>query len=112
MSKRSRARKLARLQRRHRRCQHPVCTNEGIPCLLHWWDKTPEEFFCWEHAFQHGYCRSCGVFWAGIESFDFGSGGLCEQCRDQIRAETGEDLDEDDFDYGYADDPQLTTDPL
>lgn len=105
MSKRSRARKLARLYRRQRQCQHPGCTKEGIPCLLQWWDETPEEYFCSKHAFKHGYCPGCGVFWAGVESFDFGSSGLCEQCLDQIRADTGYYDEEDDFDFGYAEGP-------
>lgn len=100
MSKRSRARKLARLYRRQRRCQHPGCTNEGIPCLLQWYDEEPDEYYCSKHAFQHGFCRSCGVFWAGVESFDFGSGGLCEHCLDQIRADTGE-YDEEEREYEY-----------
>lgn len=104
MSKRSRARKTERLYRRQRRCQHPGCTREGMPCFIELWSEKPDEFFCHAHAFQYGYCRGCGRFWSGVESFDFGPDrGWCEHCRDQLRADMGEDIWEDDFDYGYAD---------
>lgn len=78
---------------------NPVCQHEGcdsadvVDCWL-WSDKAGthvlEEQYCREHCHEHGYCCCCGFFSAGIESFDLGTDGLCEHCRDQLRAELDE----------------------
>jgi hypothetical protein len=46
----------------------------------------------------------CGMFWAGIEYFDFRLNGtdLCQNCYDQMRDALGED-DYDDDEYGIWD---------
>jgi hypothetical protein len=77
------------------RCEEPGCLNEAMPCYLSG-DPEPSEWWCSEHAFEHGFCRGCGQFWAGIESFDFGP-GYCPNCRDEIQADEGafdEDVDD------------------
>jgi len=74
-----------------RRCSHEGCWAKGRDCYLP--ENTtgvPDEWVCGEHAHAAGYCPSCGFFWAGIESFDFGKSGLCENCEDEWKTETGE----------------------
>lgn len=44
------------------------------------------------------YCLSCGCFCSGIESFDFIHPGYCDNCWDEIEAETWRDDDEYDSD--------------
>lgn len=94
--------------------QTHMCMQEGCTCL----DVTecylpesdfgkPDEFFCAAHARENGYCVSCGVFSAGIESFEVSRTGLCEHCEDELRCELGEyDDDEydDSMDFGWYDD--------
>jgi hypothetical protein len=81
------------------RCQHPGCTNGANPCFLEPWGQ-PYEYYCFTHAFEHGYCKGCGQFFAGIESFDFGP-GYCDNCR----AEWEDDLDEDMMEEWDEDEP-------
>jgi len=63
---------------------------------------TVEDFYyCQEHCHVEGFCYGCGRFFAGIESFDFaeeqgGIKGLCGDCEDQFRADTGEGLESDE----------------
>ena len=52
------------------------------------------EHLCSNHAYEAGYCTLCGDFWGGIESFDFNNPShLCENCKEQIEDEIGEDDD-------------------
>ena len=62
-------------------------------------ERAPDEVLCRKHAQEAGYCRSCGDFWAGIESFDFGHPGLCDHCYDQVRADEAWDEEPDDDYY-------------
>lgn len=94
-------------------CRHPGCTEEGIPCAMDWEDRDPD-FYCSKHAPEHGHCHCCGQFWGGIESFEFGrSPGLCDNCRDQIEADSldePDDFDESDY-YDHEDDFEDDDDP-
>lgn len=82
-----------RLKRLLKICGHDGCWQRGNPCYLEM-DAPPSEYGCHEHAHIMGYCRWCGQFWGGIESFDFGN-GLCDHCRDAAREDAGyEDQDE------------------
>lgn len=87
-------------------CQHEGCQNTDVTsCSLDWNDENVEiYYYCSEHAKIEGFCPSCGYFWAGIESFDFNLNGMgvCDNCADEIRAET-DDYDYDDY-YGDYDD--------
>lgn len=86
-------------------CQHEGCDQPGIECELPWVygdpiDKPPEyEYYCAEHAFEHGYCYMCGHFWAGCEAFDFGRGHLCPNCHSGMRAEEEDEEEYDDCQY-------------
>lgn len=40
------------------------------------------------------FCYGCGMFCAGMESFDFAHPGYCDNCWDSIQSDFG-DLDED-----------------
>lgn len=68
----------------------------------------PDEYFCTNHAPEHGFCYLCGTFNGGIESFDFaaalgGIDGVCEQCFDQLDGDLINDNHDDDYDYGFYD---------
>lgn len=82
------------------RCQHPGCKEPGIFCFVDYGRNTPEyaAFYCWNHAGQYGFCKICGSFWGGIESFEFHHPDICDFCWDEIH---------DDFDY---DDPSYYDD--
>lgn len=83
-------------------CSHESCEHEGMACYLNTLDDTPHEWYCEEHAHEHGYCALCGFFNAGFESFDFDPDGWCESCREEIEMEF-EDYDDDDLDFGWHD---------
>ena len=51
---------------------------------------------CPECAAKHGFCKSCGAFVGGLESFEFGNQhGYCDQC--------WENMEPVDQDYDYED---------
>lgn len=81
-------------------CEHEGCNERGIPCYTNWIEENPNEWFCSEHAYENGYCSNCGIFQAGIESFDFfNPAGLCDNCRAQIEDEIDDDDLYDGWDY-------------
>lgn len=92
-------------------CQHPGCAQLGFACELDADDPAPA-FYCSAHAFSHGYCCLCGMFWAGVGSFEFGN-GLCEHCRDEVETDDGDselewdecfdEFDEMDLEERYLD---------
>lgn len=94
-------------QERYVICQHPGCPREGVPCFLpdHGPDDPddPDEWFCVDHAPEHGYCYVCGTFSAGMEAFDFPNiyghyPGMCPGCSDETKAEMEMiDFEEDDY---------------
>lgn len=93
------------LKHKLHRCAEDGCWHKGMDCYLP--DGKPgvaDEYVCWEHAHKAGYCRSCGCFNAGIESFDFGRSGLCESCEDQWKCDTGEYDEPDEYQCGPWDD--------
>lgn len=75
-----------------------------IAGLRHIWslirhgDTDIQEYYCFTHAKEAGYCWGCGQFWAGNESFDFGFSGLCENCCE-------EEYEDDEDSEGYFADP-------
>ena len=82
------------------RCEEPDCKGSAILCKL------PEaesiRALCPDHAVEQGYCRSCGEFWAGIESFDLRASGLCDHCHDELCADFDDRPDYDEESpYGY-----------
>ena len=79
------------------------CKHEGNPCWLEGWnpEKGPDDYYCSKHAFEVGYCPGCGLFWGGVESFEFSDHHLCDNCEDELRAEMEEDEDEE-MDYVYS----------
>lgn len=91
------------------KCQHDDCleTQELTACFLPDNETdTPDEYFCTNHAFEHGFCYMCGSFNGGIESFEFaamhgGVHGMCEQCSDQLEGDLSTDDDDDDNFYDY-----------
>lgn len=83
-------------------CEHEGCNREGSPCFLNADDKgdDPNGYYCFEHAQEAGFCYLCGMFWGGIESFDFGD-GRCDNCRS-----------EGDYDDGYWDNDDWEDEPF
>jgi len=82
-------------------CQHEGCSEQGRACYVDQYNPAPDEWFCWDHCHEHGYCPSCGLFNAGIDSFDFGASGLCEWCADQLDDDNDyeDEYEGDDWDY-------------
>lgn len=83
-------------------CQHEGCTDDGlVECYLPDTDTSgePDFYICPPHCQSEGFCYGCGGFFAGIETFDFSSDGLCDNCRSQG------DYDDDDFEEEYHHDP-------
>jgi len=76
-------------------CDEDGCEKEGCECTLP--DGTLGGRYCTTHAFRNGFCKGCGMFWAGIESFDFGS-GYCDNCRTDWDEP---EWDEDDSDWPF-----------
>ena len=75
-------------------CEHEGCRRPGNGCWLPEGRDEPTDWLCSEHAIEAGYCGACGMFWAGVDSFDFGN-GWCENCRGS--EDYGDESDEDDY---------------
>jgi hypothetical protein len=114
MSKRYKSKRRFRYYAQREICQrcghHPatLCYLPGPPrtygSYYNLKERSPDEVLCGEHASLAGYCRCCGDFWGGIDSFEFGHPGLCDQCHDQIEADFAESEYEEDYDFSfYAD---------
>ncbi len=90
-------------------CWHePNCeSTDTIKCTVGYHDDNGQWvedvfYYCADHAADHGFCFSCGLFCAGIESFDFIHPGLCDNCFDEIRAnEAVYDEEMEHFHYSY-----------
>ncbi|MBX3081696.1 MAG: hypothetical protein KF716_08670 [Anaerolineae bacterium] len=76
-------------------CNEEGCSELGIPCYLNWLHPEPDDWYCTKHAHDQGYCPGCGLFHAGIESFDFSKSGYCANCEDQFSE--ADDFDDDDY---------------
>lgn len=95
------------MRRHHRKpkvhkCEKDGCAKEGKPCYLPDWgdepsDGKPDFYYCYEHIHSQGFCKMCGQFWAGVESFDFGN-GYCDNCNFALRDDMDDFQREDDFD--------------
>lgn len=79
-------------------CNEESCDWTGHPCWLpdNQTDE-PDYYYCSRHAHHNGFCWSCGQFWGGVESFDFGAGadsGLCENCYSEYDEDEEDDMDD------------------
>ncbi len=89
------------------RCQYPDCDVKGdevVRCYMPDDLSQPAEAFCVKHCFEHGYCWSCGLFWAGVEFFDFSPDKLCDPCRGELD-EYIDEWNADDWEPYGANDP-------
>lgn len=79
-------------------CEENGCWNrDTLPCRLSRFrddEKDLINYFCTTHATKHGYCWSCGEFWAGVEAFDFDQMDLCPNCKDEYMDEMDEVFDD------------------
>ena len=89
-------------------CHEPGCTEHGMACWLPDYYGTggtrPDAYYCHRHIEHTGFCKGCGSFWGGIESFDFalhGYPGYCDNCAFQLRADDRPWNGPDDYDDGY-----------
>lgn len=91
-------RKRGSKQPRPRSCQ--VCRSKYIiECCLDPWER-PIAYLCSTHARRQGFCGGCGLFCAGITSFDFGEPpGFCDNCQAEIRSDCFDEYEDgDDYD--------------
>lgn len=96
-------------------CWQPGCTDWGIYCYFpdHEWGrpgggprKHPDDCLCDKHIERAGFCRGCGQFWAGVESFEFGRyAGWCDNCQVELRHEEEEEREWYAGDVDYDHDP-------
>jgi hypothetical protein len=75
-------------------CAEPGCGAEAIACHLP--DGTTE-YYCEQHAPQNGYCRSCGEFWGGIDSFEVSHPGLCDACAREFDRNDDDSWEDDEW---------------
>lgn len=88
---------LLRVKYRLHRCMEPGCWQPGDSCFYPDYEDIdrPDEYICWEHKEHSGFCMGCGMFWGGIESFEFLHPGWCDNCWHEI---------DDSWEYEYEDD--------
>jgi hypothetical protein len=79
-----------------RLCDEPGCDLPAFECVLP--DGALNGYYCSKHAFDNGFCKMCGMFWAGMESFDFGN-GYCDTCQVEV------DIIDGTYDEPEDDDP-------
>jgi hypothetical protein len=83
-------------------CMEDGCANEGMDCYLPDDREQASYAYCSEHAFDEGFCKGCGQFWGGVESFEFLNGGYCDECRAALDSEmSDENDDEEAFDDDF-----------
>jgi len=83
-------------------CENEGCSHKGFACRLDGdYDEQTKtfgedqiEYLCCEHAKEQGYCMGCGEFIAGT-GMEFHNNGYCDNCYDEIRSDT---MDEDEYD--------------
>lgn len=56
-------------------------------------ERDPDERLCRDCAAKAGFCRCCGEFWGGIDSFEFTHPGICDHCADDIRQDMEDESD-------------------
>lgn len=91
-------------------CEHEGCKERVhlLQCHVNPFDLDEDkniDWLCYEHASDHGFCSSCGIFCAGIESFDFGRyAGYCDNCASYFQSVDDEmwTMAEDDYDDEWA----------
>lgn len=81
-------------------CDTEGCSDPGEACYMTPMDAEPNEWHCYAHAHEAGFCPICHLFYAGgDDEFDFGKSGLCSGCREAIADENGDYDDDEGFDY-------------
>jgi hypothetical protein len=80
-------------------------SRDVMECQIVPWEEP--QYLCCTDAEKLGFCAGCGIFSAGIDSYDFGRyRGFCENCSDELAADDaynfGEEYEEDyDFEEVY-----------
>lgn len=85
-------------------CEFDGCTStETSAFIYHGFDEGDDvaTWLCWEHASKEGFCPMCGCFvLGGSDDYTLGEYGVCADCVDELKAETGE-CDDDSGDWNY-----------
>jgi hypothetical protein len=75
------------------RCEVEGCERVAYPCYFpESSTDEPDEYLCYVHAFERGFCKGCGRFWAGVGSFELGA-GWCEHCQAGLDGDDDEEPD-------------------
>ena len=83
------------------KCHEPLCNNHAN--LYRYPELENEEstiavLYCPKHAVEHGFCRNCGAFAGGLDSFEYGpTAGYCPSCAGDICIEKEYDDYEPEF---------------
>lgn len=86
-----------------KKCMEEGCTNDGLECMLP--DGDEPYTYCMDHAGPNGFCKMCGSFWGGIESFEFIHPNICDDCQTEIeREDRAEGWQDDDGTDDFFDD--------
>src|SRR5579859_4290086 len=87
-------------------CSHESCAStDTMPCYLGG-EREPDDWYCDDHISAAGFCKGCGMFSVGIESFDFSAiPGFCAECVDFIHTEEAMEDEFDDDDWGEGEYP-------
>ena len=83
------------------KCEHEGCTETDIATYEYPVLVDGEEIgqdLCYQHAYEAGFCPSCGYFVAGTGDENWLGLKICYECYQELQCETGE-LDEDYDDY-------------
>lgn len=87
------------------KCEHEGCESAGRLCVIEGMSggerDDVEEWYCGDHAQEHGYCYGCGGFFSGIESFDFSRSGLCDNCASNLDFDDPDDELDDRWDDDF-----------
>ena len=78
-------------------CEHDDCTSTETQQFVY---PIGDEstWLCDDHIADGGFCIGCHHFCAGTEDYDFSPlPGWCGECYDELRYETGEYDDDDDY---------------
>jgi hypothetical protein len=84
-------------------CEHDGCAEEGQEYLIQSDGANKTLCFCDTHASEFGFCPGCGYFVMGAEEHDrpLAQYGLCAECLDDVRADSGEFEDDSDEEFIY-----------
>lgn len=71
-------------------CEHENCFSKGDPYSIDLQSGKLTQYYCMDHAKEHGYCAACHLYFGGMECFDSNDSKLfCDECLDELNHELG-----------------------